>query len=184
MSLPEALFTRYFTVGLQGALMAVLVICLRAAAKRRVPRRLWPALWCVAALRLLVPVRFTGAWGTLAVPCRGRPGRRAGGAGCAGPAVGTALAGGRLRPGHLFSGSVCGGALAAAKRRALCLRAGAGLFSGMAGAPPASGENGRLRYALHLWGAAPGGGAACGKQMAGAAAFLCAGARAHAYRAL
>ena len=62
MSLPEALFTRYFTVGLQGALMAVLVICLRAAAKRRVPRRLWPALWCVAALRLLVPVRFTGAW--------------------------------------------------------------------------------------------------------------------------
>lgn len=62
MSLPEALFARYFTVGLQGALMAVLVICLRAAAKRRVPRRLWPALWCVAALRLLVPVRFTGAW--------------------------------------------------------------------------------------------------------------------------
>ena len=34
MSLPEALFTRYFTVALQGALMAVLVICLRAAAKR------------------------------------------------------------------------------------------------------------------------------------------------------
>ena len=62
MSLPEALFARYFTVGLQGALMAALVICLRAAAKRRVPRRLWPALWCVAALRLLVPVRFTGAW--------------------------------------------------------------------------------------------------------------------------
>lgn len=62
MSLPEALFARYFTVGLQGALMAALVICLRAAAKRRAPRRLWPALWCVAALRLLVPVRFTGAW--------------------------------------------------------------------------------------------------------------------------
>ena len=89
MSLPEALFARYFSVGLQGALMAALVICLRAAAKRRAPRRLWPALWCVAALRLLVPVRFTGAWALW--PSHAGAGLGGGQAGKAHPAQGAGL---------------------------------------------------------------------------------------------
>ena len=107
--------------------------------KRRAPRRLWPALWCVAALRLLVPVRFTGAWALW--PSHAGAGLGGGQAAQAAPALPWAqlwLAG-ACALGIYFSGSVCGGALAAAKRRALCLRAGAGLFSGVAGAPPASG---------------------------------------------
>ena len=64
MSLPEALFARYFTVGLQGALMAALVICLRAAAKRRAPRRLWPAPVSYTHLRTLrsTSARATAVW--------------------------------------------------------------------------------------------------------------------------
>lgn len=182
MSLPEALFARYFTVGLQGADGGTGDMPPRSGKAARAPQ----AVACTVVrggARLLVPVRFT-ARGHFGRPMQGpawAAGRRRR---LRRPCCGHSFGWRRLRPGHLFSGSVCGGALAAAKRRALCLRAGAGLFSGVAGAPPASGENGRLRYTLHLWGAAPGGGAACGKQMAGAAPFLCAGARAYAYRAL
>lgn len=138
MSLPEALFARYFTVGLQGALMAALVICLRAAAKRRAPRRLWPALWCVAALRLLV---------RCALQARGHFGR---------PMQGPAWAAGRRRRlrrpccGHSFGwrapapwASIFWQCMRAAlwrlRNAAPCACGGAGLFSCVAGAPPASG---------------------------------------------
>lgn len=41
---------------LSGSMMILMIVLLRLAASRWLPRRLFPALWCAAALRLLVPV--------------------------------------------------------------------------------------------------------------------------------
>ena len=39
-----------------GSALIVIIALLRAALRRHLPARLFPALWCVAAVRLLLPV--------------------------------------------------------------------------------------------------------------------------------
>ena len=39
-----------------GSALIFITLLLRAALRRRLPARLFPALWCVAAARLLLPV--------------------------------------------------------------------------------------------------------------------------------
>ena len=43
---------------LGGSVLIVLVLTLRLALQSRLPRRLFPALWCVAAVRLLLPLEI------------------------------------------------------------------------------------------------------------------------------
>ena len=43
---------------LGGSVLIVLVLALRLALQSRLPRRLFPALWCVAAVRLLLPLEI------------------------------------------------------------------------------------------------------------------------------
>ena len=43
---------------LGGSALIVLVLALRLALQSRLPRRLFPALWCVAAVRLLLPLEI------------------------------------------------------------------------------------------------------------------------------
>ncbi len=48
-----------FSAALSGSVLIVLVALLRAICANRVPRRIFPALWCVCALRLLLPIRLS-----------------------------------------------------------------------------------------------------------------------------
>ena len=41
---------------LGGSTMILLVLALRLTLRQHLPRRLFPALWCAAAVRLLLPV--------------------------------------------------------------------------------------------------------------------------------
>lgn len=41
---------------LGGSALVFLILALRLTLKNHLPRRLLPALWCVAALRFLLPV--------------------------------------------------------------------------------------------------------------------------------
>ena len=43
---------------LGGSVLIVLVLALRLALQSRLPRSLFPALWCVAAVRLLLPLEI------------------------------------------------------------------------------------------------------------------------------
>ena len=43
---------------LGGSALVLLILALRLTLKNHLPRRLLPALWCVAALRLLLPVEI------------------------------------------------------------------------------------------------------------------------------
>ena len=44
-----------------GSVMILVIALLRLAAGKRLPRALFPALWCAAAFRLLLPVRLPSA---------------------------------------------------------------------------------------------------------------------------
>ena len=50
--------TGVFSAAVSGSVLIVFVLALRRLFAKRLPRRLFPALWCVAALRLLLPVRI------------------------------------------------------------------------------------------------------------------------------
>ena len=41
-----------------GSVMILVIALLRLTAGKRLPRALFPALWCAAAFRLLLPVRL------------------------------------------------------------------------------------------------------------------------------
>lgn len=45
-----------------GSAMILLVLALRLALKKHLPRRLFPALWCAAAVRLLLPLEIPTRW--------------------------------------------------------------------------------------------------------------------------
>ena len=47
-----------FSAALCGSVLIVFILALRRLFANRLPRRLFPALWCVAALRLLLPVEL------------------------------------------------------------------------------------------------------------------------------
>ena len=47
---------------LGGTAMLLLVLALRLLLKKRLPRRLFPALWCAAAVRLLLPLEIPTRW--------------------------------------------------------------------------------------------------------------------------
>ena len=47
---------------LGGSAMILLVLALRLALKKHLPRRLFPALWCAAAVRLLLPIEIPTRW--------------------------------------------------------------------------------------------------------------------------
>lgn len=47
---------------LGGSAMILLVLALRLALKKHLPRRLFPALWCAAAVRLLLPLEIPTRW--------------------------------------------------------------------------------------------------------------------------
>ena len=44
-----------------GSVMILVITLLRLTAGKRLPRALFPALWCAAAFRLLLPVRLPSA---------------------------------------------------------------------------------------------------------------------------
>ena len=44
-----------------GSVMILVIALLRLTAGKRLPRALFPALWCAAAFRLLLPVRLPSA---------------------------------------------------------------------------------------------------------------------------
>ena len=44
-----------------GSVMILVIALLRLTARKRLPRALFPALWCAAAFRLLLPVRLPSA---------------------------------------------------------------------------------------------------------------------------
>ena len=50
--------TGVFSAAAGGSALILLVLLLRRVLAKRLPRRLFPALWCVAALRLLLPVKI------------------------------------------------------------------------------------------------------------------------------
>ena len=50
--------TGVFSAAFSGSALILLVLFLRRLVAKRLPRRLFPALWCVAALRLLLPVEL------------------------------------------------------------------------------------------------------------------------------
>ena len=47
---------------LGGSAMILLVLALRLLLKKHLPRRLFPALWCAAAVRLLLPIEIPTRW--------------------------------------------------------------------------------------------------------------------------
>lgn len=53
------------SAALSGSVLILLVALLRAICARRAPRRIFPALWCVCALRLLLPVRLSARFSIL-----------------------------------------------------------------------------------------------------------------------
>lgn len=57
---------------LSGSALILLVTLLRAAFGQYLPRRIFPALWCVAALRLLLPVSIPSRLSIWALLARGR----------------------------------------------------------------------------------------------------------------
>ena len=50
--------TGVFSAAAGGSVLIVFILALRRLFANRLPRRLFPALWCVAALRLLLPVKI------------------------------------------------------------------------------------------------------------------------------
>ena len=47
---------------LGGSAMILLVLALRLLLKKHLPQRLFPALWCAAAVRLLLPIEIPTRW--------------------------------------------------------------------------------------------------------------------------
>ena len=61
-----------------GSVMILVIALLRLTAGKRLPRALFPALWCAAAFRLLLPVRLPSAlsvWNLTAGESRAADGR-------------------------------------------------------------------------------------------------------------